>query len=76
MRTRGSSHPRTEGPIEYNFTSTGTPGDPGPACQTESPCLASSVNSGSQNLGLLTSLMWIEGAAHILQRLQVRTRED
>lgn len=37
-RTRGSSHPRTEGPIKYNFISTGIPGDPVPACQTESPC--------------------------------------
>ena len=35
MRMRGSSHPGTEVLIEYNFTPTGTPGDPGPGCQVE-----------------------------------------
>ena len=50
MRMRESSHPGTEVLIEYNFTPTGTPGDPGPGCQVE-PCLLHHFlsDSGSQS---------------------------
>ena len=53
MRMRGSRHPRTEGPIEYNSTPTRPPGGPGLGFQAETlRPLTSSVNSGIQRLGL------------------------
>ena len=57
MRTRGSRHPTTEGPIEYNSTPTGPPGGPGLGCQAETlRPLTSSVNSGIQRLGLRSAV--------------------